>query len=82
MYSILEDQTPYSLLFNQYALQEYILICCQHKNGGLLDKPGKPRDVYHTCYTLSGLSVAQHSLNFKTCIVGPSENKLVFAFYY
>ena len=25
-----------------------------------MDKPGKTRDFYHTCYALSGLSVAQH----------------------
>ncbi|XP_032686926.1 protein farnesyltransferase subunit beta isoform X1 [Odontomachus brunneus] len=48
-------------LFNQEALQEYILVCCQHPHGGLLDKPGKNRDIYHTCYALSGLSVAQNS---------------------
>ena len=29
------------LLFHREALQEYILICCQKPNGGLLDKPGK-----------------------------------------
>ncbi|XP_013633201.1 protein farnesyltransferase subunit beta-like [Brassica napus] len=29
--------------------------------GGFRDKPGKPRDFYHTCYCLSGLSVAQHA---------------------
>lgn len=29
------------LLFHQAALQEYILICCQHNNGGCLDKPTK-----------------------------------------
>jgi len=23
------------------ALQEYVLICCQHPSGGLIDKPGK-----------------------------------------
>lgn len=28
-------------LFDQEALQEYILICCQHNNGGCLDKPTK-----------------------------------------
>lgn len=28
-------------LFDQEALQEYLLICCQHPHGGLLDKPGK-----------------------------------------
>lgn len=48
-------------LFNQEALQEYLLICCQHPHGGLLDKPEKIRDLYHTCYALSGLSVAQNS---------------------
>lgn len=47
-------------LFHREALQEYILICCQKPSGGLIDKPGKPADPYHTCYTLSGLSVAQH----------------------
>ncbi|XP_013386993.1 protein farnesyltransferase subunit beta isoform X2 [Lingula anatina] len=47
-------------LFQQEALQEYVLTCCQHPAGGLLDKPGKPRDYYHSCYCLSGLSVAQH----------------------
>ncbi|XP_050037466.2 protein farnesyltransferase subunit beta [Dermacentor andersoni] len=49
-----------SWMFDQDALQEYILICCQEPAGGLIDKPGKPRDYYHTCYLLSGLSVAQH----------------------
>ena len=29
------------LLFHREALQEYILICCQKANGGLVDKPGK-----------------------------------------
>lgn len=32
---------------------------CQDHRGGLLDKPGKSRDFYHTCYTLSGLALAQ-----------------------
>ena len=27
--------------------------------GGLRDKPGKPRDFYHSCYALSGLSISQ-----------------------
>lgn len=48
-------------LFNQQALQEYILCCCQSAKGGLIDKPGKNPDFYHTCYTLSGLSIAQNS---------------------
>jgi protein farnesyltransferase subunit beta len=35
--------------------------CQQALKGGLRDKPGKPPDFYHTCYCLSGLSVAQHA---------------------
>lgn len=51
-------------LFDREALQEYILLCCQSNYGGLLDKPGKGPDFYHTCYCLSGLSVAQHSIHY------------------
>jgi len=51
---------PNQWLFDTTALQEYLLICCQDLRGGLIDKPGKSRDFYHTCYTLSGLAVAQH----------------------
>jgi len=39
------------------------------------DKPGKNRDYYHTCYCLSGLSIAQNSLSSQL-IVGPQENKV------
>nr|CAD7439600.1 unnamed protein product [Timema bartmani] len=63
-------------LFHQEALQEYILVCCQHSSGGLIDKPNKPRDIYHTCYTLSGLSIAQHSPGGKLCVVGGDRNEL------
>lgn len=50
------------LPFNSLALQKYIFLCCQSETGGLLDKPGKPADHYHTCYSLSGLSLAQRPL--------------------
>lgn len=40
------------------ALQFWILVACQDSKG-LRDKPGKSPDFYHTCYCLSGLSVAQ-----------------------
>jgi prenyltransferase beta subunit len=30
------------------------------ENGGIIDKPGRHRDYYHTCYGLSGLSVSQY----------------------
>lgn len=54
--------------FDQEALQEYILYCCQCTAGGLLDKPGKSRDFYHTCYCLSGLSISQHCYGNSTII--------------
>ena len=41
------------------GLQRYVLLCGQSGVGGLRDKPGKGVDLYHTCYCLSGLSVAQ-----------------------
>ena len=46
---------------HQRALQRYILHCCQQREGGLRDKPSKPRDFYHTCYCLSGLAAAQRA---------------------
>eukprot|EP01137_Pigoraptor_chileana_P019592 Opistho-2@80807 len=63
------------LLFSQESLQRYILMCCQEHQGGLIDKPGKSRDFYHTCYVLSGLSIAQ-SLDDpdETCIIGQPHN--------
>ncbi|KAL4984937.1 terpenoid cyclases/protein prenyltransferase alpha-alpha toroid [Aspergillus falconensis] len=54
---------PQSVVRNLYSregLTRYILGCCQSKNGGLRDKPGKHPDSYHTCYTLTGLSSVQH----------------------
>ncbi|KAK5648446.1 hypothetical protein RI129_003338 [Pyrocoelia pectoralis] len=71
-----ENKEPNYLLFDQGALQEYILICCQYPAGGLLDKPGRPRDIYHTCYALSGLSIAQHSIHGNTFLLGSTDNKL------
>ena len=58
-------------------LQEYILLACQQKEGGLRDKPGKPRDYYHTCYALSGLSVAQHSISSEMPLVWGSDDNVV-----
>ncbi|KAI7879783.1 terpenoid cyclases/Protein prenyltransferase [Lichtheimia hyalospora FSU 10163] len=49
-------------LLDRDALQEYILICCQSEYGGLIDKPSKGPDYYHTCYCLSGLSTVQHKV--------------------
>ena len=49
------------LLFDEGMLERYILLCGQEVTGGLRDKPSKRRDFYHSCYCLSGLSVAQSS---------------------
>lgn len=57
---VVDDDTGL-LPFNQKALQRYILHCAQQMDdGGLRDKPGKSRDFYHSCYALSGLSIAQN----------------------
>lgn len=51
-------------LYHAPGLLDYILVCAQTPHGGLRDKPGKGRDYYHTCYSLSGLAIAAsaHSL--------------------
>ena len=54
------DGLPFPLLFDAPMLERYILLCAQDVHGGLRDKPSKSRDFYHSCYNLSGLSVAQH----------------------
>merc|ERR1719499_1897151 len=62
---------------DETALQQYLLVCCQDPRGGLIDKPGKPRDFYHTCYTLSGLSVVQHLPGQHQKILGHNSNLLL-----
>eukprot|EP00123_Amoebidium_parasiticum_P018047 comp24079_c0_seq6/m.43356 comp24079_c0_seq6/g.43356 ORF comp24079_c0_seq6/g.43356 comp24079_c0_seq6/m.43356 type:complete len:402 (-) comp24079_c0_seq6:362-1567(-) len=77
--SLLPDE---DWLYDRVALQEYILLVAQEALGGFVDKPGKGRDFYHTCYVLSGLASAQHFLPAnatasKAClVVGPTENLL------
>ena len=43
------------LLYDQLSLQAYILFPCLNKKGGLIDKPGKSHDLFHTNYTTVGL---------------------------
>ncbi|CAD6991177.1 protein farnesyltransferase subunit beta [Ceratitis capitata] len=75
---IQEGESLKESLFDTGALQEYILLCCQKANGGLIDKPGKPQDLYHTCYTLSGVSIAQHSsFSFNPQVLGDPVNELL-----
>ncbi|KAG0242498.1 terpenoid cyclases/protein prenyltransferase alpha-alpha toroid [Mortierella sp. GBAus27b] len=60
-----QDKDVLDFVFDRDALQEYLLIACQSKTGGLRDKPSKSVDYYHTCYCLSGLSVTQHQISFR-----------------
>lgn len=50
-------------MFEQQALQEYILLCCQNPTGGLLDKPGKSVPHHldtHTHHDTLKLSPVKH----------------------
>ncbi|WWC91231.1 uncharacterized protein L201_006173 [Kwoniella dendrophila CBS 6074] len=72
------DEIPTPPLFNRVALQEFTLIAAQQEaggSGGLRDKPGKRPDTYHTCNTLSGLSIAQHSTKHSSNIVSDNRKK-------
>ena len=59
---VADEEGANELSFDEVMLQRYILLCAQDVNGGLRDKPSKPKDFYHSCYVLSGLSAAQHAL--------------------
>ena len=67
-------------IMQSIALERYLLLCGQCVDGGMRDKPSKPRDFYHTCYCLSGLSTAQHYGKSKPSRNGSkgSENKIIF----
>jgi protein farnesyltransferase subunit beta len=56
-----EDKYTYDheLLYDQASLQAYILFACQYEAGGLIDKPGKKPDLFHTNYASAGLSLSQ-----------------------
>ncbi|KAA6398376.1 MAG: putative protein farnesyltransferase subunit beta [Streblomastix strix] len=45
-------------IFQPQGLLSYALGCCQDRTGGLKDKPSTHTDLYHTCYSLSGCSIA------------------------
>ncbi|KAG4095708.1 terpenoid cyclases/Protein prenyltransferase [Neocallimastix lanati (nom. inval.)] len=72
-----KNKKPYDIggFFDREALQEYILLCCQNQYGGLIDKPRKSPDFYHTCYCLSGLSIAQHYYIYDTVQEDFKENQ-------
>ncbi|KAG0212633.1 hypothetical protein BGX33_003448 [Mortierella sp. NVP41] len=60
-----QDQDTLDFVYDRDGLQEYLLVACQSKTGGLRDKPAKSVDYYHTCYCLSGLSLSQHQISFR-----------------
>ncbi|CAD6197667.1 unnamed protein product [Caenorhabditis auriculariae] len=65
-------------LFDARMLEEYVLVGCQVPTGGFRDKPDKNPDLYHTCYVLSGLSIAQkYSIEREGEVLGGSVNRLV-----
>lgn len=72
---ILQNQKGW--LYDEVALQHYILLCCQCSLGGIIDKPGKSPDLYHTCYGLSGLASSQHSPDGSIINIGHEDNQLV-----
>jgi protein farnesyltransferase subunit beta len=68
-------------VLNREKLQAYILCCCQQLEGGLRDKPTESRDLYHSCYCTSGLSVSEYS--YDSCwnaspvaVVGDASNRI------
>lgn len=67
-----------SSLFNKEALQKFVLGVSQCFNGGgFADKPERHPDLYHTCYALSGLSLAQMRAKSPHFCVGGQANVLV-----
>ncbi|KAI6213106.1 CAAX farnesyltransferase subunit beta [Aphelenchoides besseyi] len=64
-------------LFNDSALQQFILsVSQQFSKGGFADKPDKDADLYHTCYTLAGLSIAQQHARSTDELVGGKDTQL------
>ncbi|KAF1742565.1 hypothetical protein MXB_2909, partial [Myxobolus squamalis] len=60
-FNIYTNFTPRHI-FDKEANQFYLLICAQSSAGGFCDRPSRFPDLYHTCYSLSSLSLSQHSL--------------------
>ena len=65
------------LLYDQLSLQAYIIFACQNtKFGGLMDKPGKFPDLFHTNYATSGLILSQKCIvdNYKVVLNSDLDN--------
>eukprot|EP00871_Galdieria_phlegrea_P003859 jgi/Galph1/4474/GphlegSOOS_G3178.1 len=84
-----DTQQQLTFQFVGESLERYLLHYCQCAGGGFRDKPGKPRDLYHTCYSLSGLSLSHQmrsdtscrspSLSTINCLMNICENRFHFA---
>jgi len=59
IFAMLREQPGQSSLMDPSRLNRYLVNYCQDRRGGMRDKPGTKSDYYHTCYALSGLSIAQ-----------------------
>lgn len=63
---LVEKDTIYShdkeLLYDQLSLQAYILFACQQNEGGIVDKPGKKPDLFHTNYAGTALGLSKKTL--------------------
>ena len=67
------------LLFDQLSLQAYVIFACQNtKYGGLVDKPGKSPDLFHSNYATAGLSLSQECFKDNKKIVLNSDLEDIF----
>ena len=63
-----KDPLDFLPLESAHQVLRYVLWGCQDsEEGGFCDQPGSKTDFYHTCYTLSGLSILYQ--NFPSAIV-------------
>lgn len=64
---IMHDKERFSydaeMLYDQLAVQAYIGMACQIEKGGIVDKPGKGPDLFHTNYAGSGYALSQRTTN-------------------
>ncbi|KAH7646938.1 chain B [Cryptosporidium bovis] len=72
---------PNMSFYDPFSLQSFILICSQLSEGGFIDKPGKKRDLYHTCYALSGLSLAQRMSKTSECSCNEGITSSIYSEY-
>ncbi|MES1908026.1 MAG: hypothetical protein MHM6MM_001040 [Cercozoa sp. M6MM] len=69
------EVSSFDWAFDRLRLQEYLLASSQCGTGGMRDKPPMRSDMYHTCYALAGLSIAQNASDCQ--VLGVTENALV-----